>query len=99
MTYKQQHNCAIELNKKAIATIWEYTEAIWAKQNDILHANSNKTQAIVHARINATIHKIYKDKEYCSDQHQQHFKNTNQVYTMQTIKGKTQMALCCTTNN
>ena len=87
MTYEQRYTRAIEFNKKAIAAIWEYREAIWAKRNDILQADSNKAEAIIHARINATIHQIYKDKEYYLDQYRQHFKIPIK-YSLRPIKNK-----------
>ena len=88
MTYQQRYTRAHEFNKKAITAILEYTEAIWAKRNDILHADTAETEAITHARVNAQIKEIYTNKEFYNDHERQFFKIPKQFILRRPLRAK-----------
>ena len=68
--------------------MWLYTITIWKARNDILHADTVETKAIVHLRVNTTIRQIYEDKEKFKDSDRLFFKIPLQRILRRSLRAK-----------
>ena len=79
---------AIALQKVIVKSMWLYTITIWKARNDILHADTVETKAIVHLRVNTTIRQIYEDKEKFKDSDRLFFKIPLQRILRRSLRAK-----------
>jgi hypothetical protein len=80
---------AIALQKVIVKSMWLYTITIWKARNDILHADTAETKAIVvHLRVNTTIRQIYEDKDKFKDSDRLFFTIPLQRILRRTLRAK-----------
>ena len=59
--------------KTVIQALQDYSLTIWEGRNKVLHGQNHETDLIVHAQLNADIHRIYKLKDAFADSVKQYF--------------------------
>jgi hypothetical protein len=84
----QEHKGLEDSSSKAVESLQQYTLALWAARNDILHDSEEETAAIVHVRINSEIKQLYLDKKHFSQSDQAYFTIPMESILKLNIRGR-----------